>query len=98
MGFRQFTLRLALAIKRRHDLLNMGTHKSQGGDQTPAIREPKRISVTIPYAVYMSLLTRSEHEGRSLSNLASYLLESHLKEVQSTSSAESVPMQLRGRS
>lgn len=39
-------------------------------------RSPKRISITIPYGTYQTLLERSENEGRSLSNLAAYLLES----------------------
>ncbi|MCP9803091.1 hypothetical protein KBY75_05870 [Cyanobium sp. T1G-Tous] len=59
----------------------MGTHASLGGDQTPlAFRKPQRISVTIPHNVYSYLVMKSEQEGRSLSNLASHLLERHSKE------------------
>ena len=41
----------------------------------PAFRAPRRITITVPYAAYQQLLGRSEQEGRSLSNLAAYLLE-----------------------
>ena len=41
-----------------------------------AFRSPKRISITLPYGVYQRLLDRSDQEGRSLSNLAAFLLES----------------------
>ena len=68
--------------KSRHDLPTMGTHESQGSDQTPvAFRKPQRISVTIPHTVYRYLLTKSDCEGRSLSNLASHLLERFSKEA-----------------
>lgn len=38
-------------------------------------RAPKRISITIPYALYRDLLVASDEQGRSLSNLAAHLLE-----------------------
>lgn len=38
-------------------------------------RKPQRVSVTIPEAVYDYLVKRSADEGRSISNLAAYLLE-----------------------
>lgn len=41
-----------------------------------AFRSPKRISITMPYEAYQRLLQRSDYEGRSLSNLAAFLLES----------------------
>ena len=41
----------------------------------PAFRSPRRITITLPYGAYQRLLERSELEGRSLSNLAAYLLE-----------------------
>lgn len=47
-----------------------------GSAQTnPAFRAPRRITITVPYGAYQRLLERSELEGRSLSNLAAYLLE-----------------------
>ena len=41
-------------------------------------RSPKRLTITIPYTVFGSLEKRSAEEGRSLSNLAAYLLEQSL--------------------
>lgn len=40
-----------------------------------AVRKPQRITITIPQAVYESLGELSVREGRSMSNLASFLLE-----------------------
>lgn len=44
----------------------------------PAFRAPHRISITLPHNTYHQLLQRSDFEGRSLSNLAAYLLETSL--------------------
>jgi len=44
--------------------------KSLGG-----FRSPKRISITVSHGVYERLMDRSDVEGRSLSNLASFILE-----------------------
>jgi hypothetical protein len=41
-----------------------------------AFKSPRRISITIPHNAYEHLVQRSDREGRSLSNLAAYLLES----------------------
>lgn len=38
-------------------------------------RKPRRITVTVPDRIYRTLLERSTREGRSISNLAAYLLE-----------------------
>ena len=38
-------------------------------------KSPQRITITIPYNTYEHLMKRSNEEGRSLSNLAAYLLE-----------------------
>jgi hypothetical protein len=38
-------------------------------------RKPRRVTVTVPDHIYCSLLERSSREGRSISNLAAYLLE-----------------------
>lgn len=52
-------------------------------------RQPRRISITLSYHVHEALLTRSEEEGRSVSNLCAFLLEDALREpsrqVQSSS-------------
>jgi hypothetical protein len=41
-------------------------------------RSSQRLTITIPYATLQALVERSNHEGRSLRNLAAYLLESSL--------------------
>ena len=38
-------------------------------------RQPRRISITLSYHVHEALLSRSEEEGRSVSNLCAFLLE-----------------------
>ncbi len=38
-------------------------------------RAPRRLTVTLPYTLYDALVERSDLEGRSLSNLAAFLLE-----------------------
>ena len=44
-------------------------------------RKPVRITITVSYRTYSYLIERSNREGRSMSNLASYLLESSLEEL-----------------
>jgi len=48
------------------------------------LRKPQRISVTLPEATFEVLLERSNREGRSISNLAAFLLERtiHLNQTQ----------------
>ncbi len=41
-------------------------------------RRPVRVTVTVPQGVYERLVQRSGQEGRSISNLASFLLEQGL--------------------
>jgi hypothetical protein len=41
--------------------------------------KPVRVTITIPFNAYESLLERSTKQGRSLSNLAAFLLESALE-------------------
>lgn len=41
-------------------------------------RKPKRITITLADKPYAALVQRSGEEGRSLSNLAAFLLESSL--------------------
>ena len=43
-------------------------------------RGPKRISVTLPYSAFRALEERSIGEGRSLSNLAAFLIEQALEQ------------------
>ncbi|MCP9913293.1 hypothetical protein KBZ07_07715 [Cyanobium sp. BA20m-14] len=42
-------------------------------------RQPRRISITLSYHVHEALLSRSEEEGRSVSNLCAFLLEEALR-------------------
>jgi len=46
--------------------------------QSPFVsRKPQRISVTVPWALYQSMVEISTAEGRSLSNMAAHWLERH---------------------
>lgn len=45
-------------------------------------RKPRRMTMTIPDAAFRQLLQLSDEQGRSLSNLAAFLLESSLEEYQ----------------
>lgn len=54
----------------------MRSHSTPG----PFLR-PVRVTITIPYNAYQALIERSNHQGRSLSNLAAYLLESSLQAI-----------------
>lgn len=47
-------------------------------EHAPFLR-PVRVTITIPYNAYQALVERSNVQGRSLSNLAAYLLESALQ-------------------
>jgi hypothetical protein len=40
-----------------------------------AARRPRRITITIPEAVFTWIFERSDEEGRSASNFAAYVLE-----------------------
>jgi macrodomain Ter protein organizer (MatP/YcbG family) len=55
------------------------------GEDAPALlskqsRGPRRVSVTLSYRTFQALEERSRREGRSLSNLAAFLLEKGLEE------------------
>ena len=45
-------------------------------------RQPRRITITLSYHVHEALLSRSEEEGRSVSNLCAFLLEESLRHPQ----------------
>ena len=49
-----------------------------------AMRAPRRITTTLPNTVFDDLVKRSLLEGRSLSNLAAYLLECALRQPPSS--------------
>jgi hypothetical protein len=40
-----------------------------------ASRKPQRITITVPWSTYQSLIETSSEQGRSLSNTAAYWLE-----------------------
>ena len=48
--------------------------------QARAFRSSQRLTVTLPQAVLEALVDRCDLEGRSLSNLAAYLLETALEQ------------------
>ena len=45
-----------------------------------AFRKPRRMTITIPHAIYLELERRSLEQGRSFSNLSAYLLERAISE------------------
>jgi len=49
------------------------------GSRSWVSRAPKRITITVPYSTFRHLEERSAAEGRSLSNLAAYVLERGLQ-------------------
>jgi len=51
------------------------------GGVPPPFRKPKRITITIPYHTYSLLLECSNAQGRSLSNLAAFLLETSVESL-----------------
>jgi hypothetical protein len=55
---------------------------SQGEDHVGAgyigSRAPRRVTITLNYAAYKGLESRSGVEGRSMSNLAAFILENAL--------------------
>jgi hypothetical protein len=55
----------------------METQSNLGNRQQhkAVFRSPTRISITLPDCIYQHLLRRSDEEGRSLRNLAAFLLE-----------------------
>ena len=49
-------------------------------DLQVSFRKPVRITITVPHSTHLALADRSDEEGRSLSNLAAYILENALKD------------------
>jgi hypothetical protein len=48
-------------------------------DLNQEFKRPKRITITVDHSLYTKLVERSNREGRSISNLASYLLQHDLE-------------------
>lgn len=49
---------------------------------SPSFRSPRRVTVTLPLQTYEQLQLRCDSEGRSLSNLAAFLLEMALQKTE----------------
>ena len=58
----------------------------------PKHLSPRRVTITVPYALYCELLARSDQQGRSLSNLAAFLLVKRLSPVLEFFAEASVPV------
>ena len=82
--------RLARWVTSNHDCCGEGSHvmastEISTGSQLPDsdlnqdLKRPKRITITVNHSLYEKLVERSSSEGRSISNLASYLLERELE-------------------
>ena len=62
-----------------------------------AFRKPRRISITVPENVYNKLAECSSLEGRSISNLAAYLLENVLFQSTKAEKADKVDRRSQDR-
>ena len=64
------------------DLQQRSPTRAEGAFSARPIRppSPRRITVTIPSKLHHALVDRSDREGRSLSNLVAFLLETALAE------------------
>jgi hypothetical protein len=58
--------------------------------RSQAHRKPVRISITICHSTYSELERKSTYMGRSISNLAAYLIESSLESLYPQSGKRSV--------
>lgn len=56
---------------RRHRCVNV----QQIMNLPSVFRKPVRVTITLPHNTYLQLKRRSDEEGRSLSNLAAFLIE-----------------------
>jgi len=45
---------------------------------TIATRKPVRVTATLSWSTYQQLVSKSTEEGRSISNLMAFILETHL--------------------
>jgi hypothetical protein len=55
-------------------------------------RKPQRISITVSHHLYELLLQCSDLQGRSISNLAAFLLESSLDGINAQTAVERTPV------
>jgi hypothetical protein len=63
------------------DLLGSSNEPMRSQSTPGPFLRPVRVTITIPYNAYQALIERSNHQGRSLSNLAAYLLETSLQAI-----------------
>ena len=56
-----------------------------------SFRSSQRLTITVAYSTLDALIERSNREGRSLSNLAAYLLESSLDRTPNTGRGDDEP-------
>ena len=71
----------AIPCRDCHSMVALSYIETQAGRPAkiaPMNRSPRRVTITVPYALYSELLARSDQQGRSLSNLAAFLLEAAL--------------------
>jgi hypothetical protein len=69
-------LRLSCAVYLQQVFLVVSQRDLRGEHaRCNALRKPQRITITIPRAVYEDLGELSFRQGRSMSNLASFMLE-----------------------
>lgn len=64
-------------------VLHPGLSRSAGSDdpgRNHAFRRPQRLTITVSWHLYATLMQHSEQQGRSLSNLACYWLERQAEE------------------
>jgi len=80
MGSRKWGLRLS-AAGIQHEAVPRSSLVTRSTDKASALfRSPRRITVTLAHHTYEQLQQRCDREGRSLSNLAAFLLEVALQD------------------
>ena len=72
-------IKTLLKVGERHMNASSGINKSFGKKAGSIFLSPKRITVTVSAMTVKKLWKRSLEEGRSLSNLAAFLLEQSLE-------------------
>jgi hypothetical protein len=68
-------IKMLLKVGERHMNASSGINKGFGKEAGSIFLSPKRITVTVSAMTVKKLWKRSLEEGRSLSNLAAFLLE-----------------------
>jgi hypothetical protein len=65
---------------------------------SPRFKSPVRVSITLPWITSEQLIRQSQAQGRSVSNLAAYLIESSLSTLSSSAQASASPVPMGVRS